>query len=264
VNARRARRFDGANGSFPGGGEECFTPPQHERNDRFTAGSYRGAAMPFRFPVALELTGRRCVVIGGGPEAERKARSLLEAGAGVTVVAETTTAGLAGLARRGDLTHLRRPYRRGDLDGAFLVMAATDDPATTAAVFAEAETGRVLCNSVDDTAHCHFAVPSIVRRGELVLAISTGGRAPALAKRLRRRLTAAIGWEYAALVDILGDVRAETLPRRPPDFGEWARRWAELLDGEDELIGLVAEGRLDELRARLRAHLEGRVPAPAS
>ena len=220
---------------------------------------YRGSAMPFRFPIALELTGRRCVVVGGGTEAERKARSLLEAGATVAVMAETVTAGLSDLARRGDLEHVARPYRWGDLDGAFLVMAAAGDKATTAAVFAEAEAGRVLCNSVDDIAHCHFAVPSVVRRGELLLAISTGGRAPALAKRLRRRLTAQLGWEYAALVDILGDVRAETLPHRPAEFHLWARRWAELLDDEEALVALVAAGRLDELRARIRSYLEGRV-----
>ena len=171
--------------------------------------------MPFRFPVALELSGRRGVVVGGGAEAERKVRALLEAEASVTVVAAEVTPGLSDLARCGDLTHLPRPYRSGDLDGAFLVIVATDDRAVVAAVFAEAEERRVLCNAVDDVAHCHFAVPSVVRRGELLLAVSTGGRAPALAKRLRRRLTAELGWEYAALVDVLGEVRAELLPHRP-------------------------------------------------
>jgi precorrin-2 dehydrogenase / sirohydrochlorin ferrochelatase len=219
--------------------------------------------MPFRFPVALELSGRRCVVVGGGTEAERKARALLEADASVTVVAPEVTPGLSALARRGDLGHIARPYRAGDLDGAFLVFAVTDDRAVVAAVFAEAEDRRVLCNAVDDITYCHFAVPSIVRRGELLLAISTGGRAPALAKRLRKRLTVEFGWEYVALVDLLGEVRAEMLPHRPADFATWARRWATALGEEDELLALVAAGQVDEVRNRVRAHLGGKVPAPS-
>ncbi len=211
--------------------------------------------MPFRYPVALELTGRRCVVTGGGTEAERKARALLEAEADVVVIAPTVTDGLGDLVRRGELTHIPRPYERGDLAGAFLVIAADGDHAIRAEVFAEAEAERVLCNAVDDVEHCHFAVPSIVRRGELLVAISTGGRAPALAKRLRRRLTAELGWEWEALVDVLGEVRAETLPQRTVDFATWAARWRGVLEGEDELLELLAEGRIEEVRARVRAEL---------
>lgn len=218
--------------------------------------------MPFRYPVALELSGRRCVVVGGGTEAERRARGLLEAGASVAVIAEEATPGLGDLARRGELTLVARPFRRGDLDGAFLVVAATGDGATNAAVYAEAEAGRVLCNAVDDIPHCHFAIPSILRRGELLLAVSTGGRAPALAKRLRRRLGEALGWEHGSLVDVLGEVRAETLPTRPPDFATWARRWEAVLDEEDGLLDLVAAGRLEEAKDRVRAHLAGNVAAP--
>jgi siroheme synthase-like protein len=214
--------------------------------------------MPFRYPVALELAGRRCVVTGGGAEAERKARALLEAEADVVVIAPAVTDGLGDLIRRGELTHVARPYGRGDLAGAFLVIAADADRAVRAAVFAEAEAERVLCNAVDDTEHCHFAVPSIVRRGELLIAISTGGRAPALAKRLRRRLTAELGWEWEALVDVLGEVRAETLPRRTVDFATWAARWQAVLDREQELLDLLAEGRIEEVRDRVRAELVGR------
>ena len=206
--------------------------------------------MPFRYPVALELSGRRCVVTGGGGEAERKARALLEAEADVTVIAAAITDGLGDLVRRGELTHVARAYRRGDLAGAFLVIAADADRAARAAVFAEAEAERVLCNAVDDVEHCHFAVPSIVRRGELLVGISTGGRAPALARRLRRRLAAELGWEWEALVDVLGQVRAETLPDRTVDFAVWAGRWRRLLDREDELLELLGAGRVDEVRAR--------------
>jgi siroheme synthase-like protein len=212
--------------------------------------------MPFRYPVALELSGRRCVVTGGGREAEVKARALLDADADVVVIAPRVTDGLDDLVRRGELAHLARRYRPGDLRGAFLVIAADSDRTVRAAVFAEAEAERVLCNAVDDVEHCHFAVPSIVRRGELLFAISTGGRAPALAKRLRRRLTEQFGWQWEALVDVLGEVRAATLPARPADFAAWAERWRAVLDQEDELLQLLEDGRVDDVRARVYCALK--------
>lgn len=211
--------------------------------------------MPFRYPVALELSGRRCVVTGGGREAEGKARALLEADADVVVIAPRVSDGFAALVRRGEITHIARRYQRGDLAGAFLVIAADSDRAVRAAVFAEAEAERVLCNAVDDVEHCHFAVPSIVRRGELLLAISTGGRAPALAKRLRRRLSDEFGWQWEALVDILGEVRAATLSTRTVDFATWAARWKDVLEREEELLELLDEGRIDEVRCRVYAAL---------
>ena len=211
--------------------------------------------MPFRYPVALELSGRRCVVTGGGREAEGKARALLEADADVVVIAPRVSDGFNDLVRRSEITHIPRRYRRGDLAGAFLVIAADSDRAVRAEVFAEAEAERVLCNAVDDTEHCHFAVPSIVRRGELLLAISTGGRAPALAKRLRHRLTEQFGWQWEALVDVLGEVRDRTLPTRPADFATWAARWRGVLDREEELLQLLDEGRIDEVRERVYSAL---------
>jgi precorrin-2 dehydrogenase / sirohydrochlorin ferrochelatase len=207
--------------------------------------------MPFRYPVALELSGRRCVVTGGGRQAEGKARALLEAEADVVVIAPHVSDGFGDLVRRGEITHIRRRYQRGDLAGAFLVIAADSDRAVRAAVFAEGEAERVLCNAVDDVEHCHFAVPSIVRRGELLLAVSTGGRAPALAKRLRRRLDEQFGWQWEALVDVLGEVRASALRNRTVDFATWAARWNGVLDREEELLRLLDEGRVDEVRARV-------------
>jgi siroheme synthase-like protein len=212
--------------------------------------------MPFRYPVALELSGRRCVVTGGGLEAEGKARALLEADADVVVIAPRVSDGLGDLVRRGEVTHIARRYRRGDLAGAFLVIAADSDRSVRAAVFAEAEVERVLCNAVDDVEHCHFAVPSIVRRGELLLAVSTGGRSPALAKRLRRRLTEQFGWQWEALVDVLGEVRAETRGARTGDFATWAACWQSVFDQEDELLRLLEEGRIEEVRARAYAALK--------
>ena len=131
--------------------------------------------MPFRYPIALELEGRTCVVVGGGAVGEHKARALLDAGARVRVIGEGFTEGLERAARRGELELVRKAYSHGDLAGAFLAIAATDDAAVNSAIFEEAEERRVLLNAVDDVEHCHFAVPSIVRRGDFVLAISTGG-----------------------------------------------------------------------------------------
>lgn len=196
--------------------------------------------MPFAFPVALEVAGRRCVVFGSGPIAQARATALLEAGAEVTVIA--------------------RPYEDGDLADAFLAVAATGDAAETARIFAEAEREAVLLNAVDDPAHCHFAVPAVLRRGDLTVTVSTGGRAPGYAGRLRDELGKSVGAEYGLLVDLIGDVRAElraqrdaSTPGTTAGFDEWAARWRDAL--RHDLIGLVRAGRTGEARALLRAAL---------
>lgn len=186
--------------------------------------------------------------------AEHKVRSLLDAGADVVVVAETCTSGLEGLQAAGALSLVPRDYVEGDLAGAFLAIAATDQPAVNAAVYEEGERASVLVNSVDDVGHCHFAVPSVVRRGELTLTIATGGKAPALAKKLRRTLTSQFGPEYAAVVELVGEVRRQAQPeRRQVDFETWAARWERALD--DEVVALVTAGRMEAARARLLSGL---------
>jgi siroheme synthase-like protein len=217
--------------------------------------------MAFAYPVSLEVGGRRAVVVGGAPVAEERARSLLEAGARVTVIVERPSDGLEELGRRGDITVIRRAYRRGDLRGAFLAVAATGDASVNARIFAEAEKRRVLLNAVDDIGHCHFAVPSILRRGDLIVAVSTGGKSPALARRLREALAREVGPEYGVLVDLLGEVRREMLERRTATPATWARRWRDALD--HDLIGLVRQGRLGEVRAIVRAALGDERPEEA-
>jgi siroheme synthase-like protein len=189
----------------------------------------------FAFPVALEVAGRRCVVFGSGPVARTRAGALLDAGAEVTVIA--------------------RPYEDGDLAGVFLAVAATGDGTETARIFAEAEREGVLLNAVDDPAHCHFAVPAVLRRGDLTVTVSTGGRAPGYARRLRDELGRTIGAEYEVLVDLIGAVRDELRAGRPAEaaFEGWAARWREAL--EHDLIGLVRAGRTGEARALLCAAL---------
>jgi uroporphyrin-III C-methyltransferase/precorrin-2 dehydrogenase/sirohydrochlorin ferrochelatase len=217
----------------------------------------------FGYPVSLDLEGRRCVVVGGGTVAEHKVQGLLDAGAAVTVVAGAFTPALKDLAARGEVELLHRPYARGDLAGAFLTIAATDDGAVNAEVFAEASEGNVLCNAVDDVAHCHFAAPSIVRRGDLTISVSTGGKAPALAKRLRQTLSAQFGDEWGVLVEVLAESRAAALARnggtRDVDFATWAQRWALALDGD--LAGMVRDGRAAEVAEIVRSALSGEAPS---
>ena len=191
--------------------------------------------MAFAFPVALEVAGRRCVVFGSGPVAQSRATALLDAGATVIMIA--------------------RPYEEGDLAGVFLAVAASGDAAETARIFAEAERVGVLLNAVDDPAHCHFAVPAVLHRGDLTVTVSTGGRAPGYARRLRDELGRAVGAEYGTLVDLIGDVRAELRTQRPEgaDFDQWAARWRDAL--EHDLIGLVRTVRTGEARTLLRAAL---------
>lgn len=205
--------------------------------------------MPFGYPVMLEVQGRRCLVIGGGSIGEGKVLGLLDAKASVAVIAPEFTTSLEDLGSSGDIELIRRRYQPGDLDGAFLAITATDDPALNARIFQDAEAARVLFNSVDDIEHCHFAAPSIVRRGDLVLAVSTGGKAPALAKRLRKQLAAELPEEYGAFLIFLGEVREKALAVRTVPFEEWARRWDVAL-GQD-LFELVRSGRLQEARASL-------------
>jgi uroporphyrin-III C-methyltransferase / precorrin-2 dehydrogenase / sirohydrochlorin ferrochelatase len=212
--------------------------------------------MPFAFPLALEVTDRRCVVTGGGPLAVAKATALLDAGARVVVIAAVAHPALVELARRGEVELVERDYRPGDLAGARLVFA-TGDGAQNAAVFAEAEAAGVLCNAHQDSAHCHFASPTVTRRGDLVVAVSTGGRAPTLAGWVRDLLAADLPDEFGALIDLVAEIRAEGIA--PEDSGERGRLWRTALDLD--VLGLLGAGQWEAARRLLRGVLAGRVEA---
>jgi len=167
------------------------------------------------FPIFLKLTGRPCVVIGAGHLAESKIESLLTAEAAVTVIAPRTNERIAEQAAAGEITLHRRPYQHGDLNGAFLVVAATDDPAVNRAVFAEATATGVLCNAVDDPPFCDFYFPSVVRRGDLQLAISTAGNSPALAQQLRKELNEQLPLDLGDWLADLGSLRREVVATEP-------------------------------------------------
>jgi precorrin-2 dehydrogenase/sirohydrochlorin ferrochelatase len=151
----------------------------------------------------VDLTGRRCLVVGGGTVAERKVTLLLECGADVEVVSPATTVRLAALATAGRVRLRRRPVRPADIPGAFLVVVATDDPQVNREVAERVRSAGGLVNVADDPEACSFLVPSVVRRGDLTIAISTGGGSPALARKLRQRLEESVGPEYEAFVAAL-------------------------------------------------------------
>ncbi len=181
------------------------------------------------YPVFLNLRGRRCMVVGGGAVAEQKVLGLLEAGARVTIISPKVSQRLEDLAAGGAVTIKRHPYRRGDLEGAFLAIAATDDRAVNHDVWAEAEQRGILLNAVDDPPHCSFIAPAIQRQGDLTVAVSTAGKSPALAVRLRERIGRLIGPEYAKFLELLGELRA-AVAARVPDAPARTRLWYRIVD----------------------------------
>jgi len=167
------------------------------------------------FPIFLKLTGRPCTVIGAGHLAESKIESLLAANARVTVIAPHATDRIAALAEAGEITWHNSSYTSGDLAGQFLVVAATNVPAVNRAVFAEAEAAGILINAVDDPPFCDFYFPSVVRRGDLQIAISTAGHSPALAQRLRKEINALLPLDTGDWLAELGNLRREVLQFEP-------------------------------------------------
>lgn len=164
-------------------------------------------------PIFLDLTGRRCVVIGGGEIAARKAESLIEAGAVVTIVSPTATAAISRLSAAGQVAHTPRKYRHGDLAKAALVFAATDDRDLDRAVADEARERGIPVNVADIPELCTFIAPAVARRGALQIAISTSGAAPAFAARIRDEIEGSFGSEYAITIEILRAARAWLRPQ---------------------------------------------------
>jgi siroheme synthase-like protein len=202
------------------------------------------------YPVFLEMKDRPCVVVGGGPVAERKVEGLLAAASRVTVVSPDLTPALAALKEKGRLLHVARPYREGDLEGYELAVVATDDGSVNAAVAREGRERSVWVNAVDDPPNCDFILPSVIRRGDVVIAVSTGGASPALARRLREELEAFLEEDNAPLAKLLQDVRQELRARGiVVDAGSWQRA----IDGR--LRALLAQGRPGEARACLLTSL---------
>jgi siroheme synthase-like protein len=159
------------------------------------------------FPIFVRLQGRLVVVVGGGGVAEGKIAGLLAAGARVRVISPVITPELAEWVRDRKIDWLPKVFEPGDLKGAYLAIAATSAPGVNDAVFQEAEARGILCNAVDDIEHCHFYYGAVLQRGDLQIAISTNGKSPALAQRLRQELEAQFGPEYELWLEWLGAAR---------------------------------------------------------
>jgi precorrin-2 dehydrogenase/sirohydrochlorin ferrochelatase len=191
----------------------------------------------FAYPMMLNLAGRRALVVGGGKVALRKARTLADAGAAVLVVSPEFLPEFRSDRR---LQCIQEPYAARHMAGMTLAIAATDDEAVNVRVAADARAAGALVNVVDRPALCDFIVPSVVKRGSLVIAVSTGGAAPSLARRLRERLERQFGPHYAIYVEVMGQVRRDLQARDLAD--DLRRRLFERLS-EDDIIAAAREGR---------------------
>jgi precorrin-2 dehydrogenase / sirohydrochlorin ferrochelatase len=204
------------------------------------------------YPILLDLRGRRCLVVGGGRVAERKVHGLLTAEADVTVVSPAAGAILARLASTGGIIWHARRYRGADLDGMRLVIAATDQPDVNRQVADDARDRGVLCNVIDQSAAGDFTLPSVIRRGALVLAISTSGQSPALSRQLRKDLEGHFGNEYEVFLRLMGEIRRRLLAlEQDPE----ARRTLFARLAAADIPEAIRLGRRDEVQQRLSAIL---------
>ena len=176
------------------------------------------------FPIYLDMTRRRCLVIGGGAVAERKIANLLEAGAEVTVLSPDVTENIARWSKRELLQLKARRFQDGDLAGFELAFVATDDPDVNDAACREGRSGGVWINSADDPEHCDFILPSVLRRGDLTVAVSSGGNSPALARTIREELELYLTQEYEILAQMAAEARRELRQRGiTVSFETWRR-----------------------------------------
>ena len=202
------------------------------------------------YPIVVDMTNRPVLVVGGGAVAERKVEGLLAAGARVTVLAPELTPLLQAWADDDRIRHVGRRYRAGDLAGYRVAFAATDDGAVNADVAREARERSVWLNAADDPDHSDFILPSVLRRGDVVVAVTTGGTSPALARAVREELETHVTEAHALLASVVAEVRRAARQRpNPPD----AEAWRQAID--EGLRRLVAEGRREEAAALLRERL---------
>lgn len=203
------------------------------------------------YPAFLNITGRKCAVIGGGSVALRKVETLLEYGAGITVISPFLVSELQQIGGEGWITIVEREFRDGDLAGFFLIVSATDKAEVNDMVYAEAERRGQLVNVVDDAGRSNFIVPSSLQRGDLTIAVSTAGRSPALARRIRTNLEDYFGPEYAELVQLVNDVRQQLLAEGA--FVSPAK-WQQVLNIE-YLNNLLRDGRTEDAKTILLDNL---------
>lgn len=204
------------------------------------------------YPVSLDIEGKRCIVIGGGEVAFRKVRTLLEYGADVEIISPELSRELVEMGNKGLARITHRGYKTGDLQKALLVIVATDNSAVNQQVGKEAWDRGILVNMPDDPASSDFIVPSHLRRGDMTIAVSTGGRSPALARNIRKRIEQEFGDHYEEIVRLVGEVRIEAQQKK---IEISSARWQEALD-IDLLVDLVKKGATAEAKEVLRARLD--------
>lgn len=212
--------------------------------------------MAFDYPVTLDLEGRCCVLAGGGPLAVERLTGLLRSRADVVVVTPDPSPGLVAQCAAFDVGLVERLLEPDDLDGATLAIVTREDDADVPTLYAAAKERGVLFAALDDVAHCDFGAMSQIRRGSLTVTISSGGRAPALAKRLRKHLEQTLTDDLGELVEVIDEAKREHGPRTVP-FDEWAARWEVALDDFEALLALLADGRRSEVRTRILDAISG-------
>src|SRR5580693_461761 len=208
-------------------------------------------AVPF-YVACLRLEGRRCVVVGGGEVGLEKVEGLLACDAAVTLVAPTAHPELERLAVEGSITWHPREYHRGDLEGSFLVIAATNDSEVNISVHEHAEARAMLVNVVDVPPLCNFILPAIVRSGPLAIAISTAGASPALAKRMKREIEGQFGEPYARLAILLNEVRGWAKATLPT-YQDRKEFFEGIVGGEPDPVALLRAGDEDAVRDLIAA-----------
>ncbi len=204
--------------------------------------------MSVLYPLFLRLEGEKCLVVGGGNVAERKVLSLLESGAEVTVVSPKLSPVLSELKKQQKITHLEQQYSEEVLEDVFLVICATDVEEVNRAVAQDCFARKILVNVADDPPKCNFFVPSVVRQGNLSIAISTNGKSPLLARTIREQLEKVFGPEYGDFLEILGQVRMELLQNEPDP-----KRRRAVLERivRSDILKLLREKRYDDIKERI-------------
>lgn len=191
------------------------------------------------YPIFLDLKNKKSVVIGGGSVAERKAVTLLSCKADVSVISPDITPRLRELAKKKRLRYIKKRYEDKDIKDAFLVVAATNNRDANKAVFAAAKKYKCLLNIVDKPDESNFIVPSLISRGDLTIAVSTGGKSPALAKQIRKELQQRYGKEYEIFIKAMGKAREQVLKNVP---SEKARRHIFTKLAKSNIINLLKKG----------------------
>jgi len=205
------------------------------------------------YPVFLDISGKPCAVVGGGEVACRKVQRLLQCGARVTVIADALSPELEALKARGEIAHIDGQYAAEHIASAFIAIGATDNRHVNEQIFRDAHTGHILVNIVDEPERCDFILPSIVERGDLAVAVSTGGKSPALAKRLRRELEQMFGTEYEIYLNIMGQIRETVLARgKSSDENRQIFEWLV----QSDLLDLIRKKDWNAVRGLIREILQ--------